>query len=149
METIQAIFSQLGANSSVINQFVIVAIFFFVAKVVFFNKLQFIIENREEKTTGLEHSADELFEKANKLGEKYKQRIEGAHSKAQAMMSEKKSEILSVQKEKIKKTEDEVNAYVEASKNQIAADIISKKNEIFSETSELAKMLINKLGGKH
>lgn len=149
METIQAIFSQLGANASVINQFVIVAAFFFIAKVVFFNKLQFIIENRVEKTTGLESSADEMFEKANKLGEKYKQRVEAAHGKAQALTNEKRTEILAIQREKIKKTEEEVNAYVESSKNQIITDIKSKKNEIFAETSELAKMLINKLGGKH
>jgi F0F1-type ATP synthase membrane subunit b/b' len=149
METIQAIFSQLGANSSVVNQIVIVFVFYFICKYVFFNKLQFMIENREEKTTKLESSADETFEKANKLGEKYKSKIEAAHSKAQSFLTEKKSQTQSEMKAKLKNAEEEVNTYVENSKDKIKEDIKNKRNEILAESNQLANLLINKLTGKH
>ena len=149
METIQAIFSQLGANGSVVNQIIIVFVFYFLAKYVFFNKLQFVIENREEKTTKLENHADEMFEQANKLGEKYKAKIEAAHAKAQAYLSEKKSHAKAEMNAKLKLSEDEVNAYVESSKQKIKEDIQNKRTEVMSESNQLANLLINKLTGKH
>lgn len=149
METIQAIFSQLGANGSVINQLVIVFVLFLISKYIFFNKLQFVIENREEKTTKLEMNADETFEKANKLAEKYKQKVEAAHLKAQQILNEKKSEIQARERETLKKTENDVAAYVETSKAQVKKDIDSKRNEILSESNHLAGMLVDKLTGKH
>lgn len=149
METIQAIFSQLGANGSVINQLVIVFVLFLVSKYIFFNKLQFVIENREEKTTKLELNADETFEKANKLAEKYKNKIEAAHLKAQQVLNEKKSEIQARERDLLKKTENDVAAYVETSKSQIKKDIDSKRSEILAESNHLAGMLVDKLTGKH
>lgn len=149
METIQAIFSQLGANGSVINQLVIVFALFLISKYIFFNKLQFVIENREEKTTKLEMNADETFEKANKLAEKYKQKVEAAHLKAQQLVNEKKSEIAAKERETLKKTETEVTSYIETSKAQIKKDIDSKRNEILAESNHLAGMLVDKLTGKH
>lgn len=149
METIQAIFSQLGANGSVVNQLVIVFALFLISKFIFFNKLQFVIENREEKTTKLEMNADETFEKANKLAEKYKQKVEAAHLKAQQLLNEKKSEIAAKERETLKKTEIEVTSYIETSKAQIKKDIDSKRNEILAESNHLAGMLVDKLTGKH
>lgn len=149
METIQAIFSQLGANGSVVNQLVIVFGLFLISKFIFFNKLQFVIENREEKTTKLEMNADETFEKANKLAEKYKQKVEGAHLKAQQLFNEKRSEIHSRERDTLKKTETEVNSYIETSKLQVKKDIDSKRNEILAESNHLAGMLVDKLTGKH
>ncbi|MFZ4712898.1 MAG: hypothetical protein ACOYL6_04255 [Bacteriovoracaceae bacterium] len=149
METIQAIFAQLGANGSILNQIIIVFVFYFICKYVFFNKLQFMIENREEKTTKLENSADEMFEKANKLGEKYKAKLESAHSRAQIYLTEKKTQTQSELRAKLKHSEDEVNTYVENSKVKIKEDIQNKRNEILNESNELANLLINKLTGKH
>lgn len=148
MDQVSAIFSQLGANDTVIIQFVIVILMFILCKFIFLNKLQFIIENREEKTTKLEASADDLFEKASKLSDKYKQRIDEAHLKAQKIILDKKAEVLEIERQKMKKAEEEVNNYVESSKSKITNEIATKKAEILSEAGHLSDLLINKLSGK-
>ena len=148
MEVIQSIFTQLGANGTIVNQFVIVVLLFIFAKFIFLNKLQFVIVNREEKTTKLESSADETFEKANKLSEKYKLKIETTHLHAQHLLNQRKSEVQAREREVLKKIEFDISTYVNNNKAQVKKDIDAKRNEIMSESNHLAAMLVDKLTGK-
>ena len=61
METFTAIFTQLGVDSSLVPQFVIITVVFIVAQFLFLGKLQSVLETREEKTVKLESSAEETI----------------------------------------------------------------------------------------
>ena len=63
METVQAIFTQLGINASLLPQFIVVVVMFILAEFIFLGRLQDVLETREEKTVKLENAADETFEK--------------------------------------------------------------------------------------
>lgn len=145
MDTVQAIFAQLGADGAVAIQFVIVIVFFILTKFIFFGKLQFVIENREEKTVKLESSADETFDKVNKLSEEYRSKIENAQVQAQQNINAKRNEIINENNMKFKKIENEMESYVESSRVEIKKEVSEKENEILSATDELANNLIQKL----
>ena len=79
MEALQQIVDQLGVDYTVFYQFATLCVLFLITKFLFFNALQFVIENREEKTTKLESSAEVVTEKANKLSNEYKDKIDEAY----------------------------------------------------------------------
>jgi F0F1-type ATP synthase membrane subunit b/b' len=145
MDTIQAIFAQLGADGSIAIQFAIVIAMFILTKFVFFEKLQFVIENREEKTVKLESSADETFEKVNELSEQYRSKIEAAQISAQSKVNDKRNEIINENNSKFKTIENEIEQYVENSRNEFKKEVQEKETEIFSQSDELANSLIQKL----
>lgn len=145
MGTLEAIFAQLGANGSILTQFTVVLIMFILTKLVLFNKLQFIIENREDKTIKLESSADDTFEKVNKLSQEYKDKIDGAHVLAQIKINDEKQKISNENDQKFKSTEAEIEKYVESSRVEIKTEIDAKELEILSKTDELASSLVEKL----
>jgi F0F1-type ATP synthase membrane subunit b/b' len=116
METIQAIFTQLGVNSSLLPQFIIVLVVFILAQILFLKKLQDVIENREEKTVKLESSADETIENVQKMQTEYKSKIDIAHREALKATTEKKQAIVSKYTDQYKQTEKEVNQFVEQSR---------------------------------
>ena len=62
MEMFVDIFKQLGANESLVHQFIIVVVMFFLTKFLFLNHLQRILETREDKTVNLEGDAEKQFE---------------------------------------------------------------------------------------
>ena len=71
MDMILAIFTKLGADSSIVHQFIVVIALFVLFKIVFLDKLLFVLDLRESKTTKLEHEANEKFATSEKLAEKY------------------------------------------------------------------------------
>ena len=79
METFTAIFTQLGVDSSLIPQLIIVAAIFVAAQFLFLGKLQEVLEVRDEKTVKLENSAEETLETVDKMKSEYNLKIEKAH----------------------------------------------------------------------
>ena len=90
METVQAIFTQLGVNSSLLPQFIIVFVVFVLAQFLFLGKLQEVLETREEKTVKLENSADETIENVSRMQTEYKVKIDEAHRESLKNSTEKK-----------------------------------------------------------
>ncbi|MFP5492942.1 MAG: hypothetical protein ACLGG0_15680, partial [Bacteriovoracia bacterium] len=113
METFTAIFTQLGVDSSLVPQFVIILIAFVIAQFLFLGKLQNVIETREEKTVKLENSADETIEKVQRMQAEYKAKIEEANRTAMKATTDKKQKITQQYSEQYKQTEKEVNAYID------------------------------------
>ena len=75
------IFVQLGADSSLIYQSVIVLAVLILAKIFFLNHLENLLVKREEATTGLESNADKQFEEIENLKKQYDSKISNAHKK--------------------------------------------------------------------
>ncbi len=145
MDTVKAIFAQLGVDSSLLPQFILVFLLFLIAKFLFLNHLQFVLENREEKTVKLEGHADEALEKVSRLSREYKARIDQANKDALKTLATKKAEIQNRHAEQLKKTEKEISQFVEESRQQAMAEIQASRARFLAETDSLANDLVKKI----
>lgn len=145
METVQAIFTQLGVNSSLLPQFITVVVIFILAQVLFLGKLQEVLETREKKTVKLEGAADETMEKVAAMQTEYKQKIEDANRVALKDATEKKQKITQKYTEQFKTTEKEVNQFVDQSRADFSKEVASNKDKYLSEADALAQSLVQKI----
>lgn len=145
METFTAIFTQLGVDSSLPYQFVILVVAFILANFIFLGKLQDVLEVREEKTVKLENSADETLEKVNTMQTEYKYKVDEAHRAALATSTEKKQQISQKYSQQFKETEKEVNQFVDQSRNSFSQEVAGNKDKFLAESEALAQALVNKI----
>lgn len=145
MDTVKQIFTQLGVDSSLLPQFILVLLLFIVAKFLFLNHLQFVLENREEKTVKLESSADEALERVNKLAQQYKSKIDQANKEAMKTLTTKKNDIQSRLNDQFKKTEREINQFVDESRQQFEKEIQANRARFIAEADGLANELVKKI----
>lgn len=145
METFTAIFTQLGVDSSLVPQFFIILSIFIVTQFLFLGKLQEVIENREEKTTKLENSADDVLEKVKKMQTEYNSKIDEANRKALISTTESKQKITKKYTEQYKSTEKEINAYVEQARHNFNNEIEMNKQAYLADADNLAQSLVQKI----
>lgn len=145
METFVAIFSQLGVDSSLKYQFVIILIVFIAANFIFLEKLQNVLQIREEKTVKLENSADDVVEKANTIQAEYKAKIDEASRVALKTTTDKKQNITQKYTEQYKQTEKELGHYVDQSRLDFSKDVASNKEKYLSESEALSQSLVQKI----
>ena len=75
MQMLLDIFGQLGADISLWHQLAVVVLMYFIAKFLFLDHLQRVLDVREEKTIALDSKADEQFAKIEKIQNDYKEKI--------------------------------------------------------------------------
>ncbi len=145
METVQAIFTQLGVDASLAPQFIIVCAVFILAQFLFLGRLQEVLETREEKTVKLESSADETIEKVSRMKAEYKAKMDEAQRKALKDSTEKKQKISQRFTDQYKQAEKEVSAHVDSSRNAFAKEISGNREKFMAEADSLAQSLVNKI----
>jgi F0F1-type ATP synthase membrane subunit b/b' len=147
MEAITSILDkiQAGTSDSILYQFVIFVVLFTLLKHLFFQKLLFVIQTRESKTTKLDEQAGEKFKEAEKLSQKFDQEIQKTSEEAHAKMSEMKNSSAKEIYERQKAKEAEHLAEYEEKKKKAIAEVEASKNEVLSTAGELSEALINKL----
>ena len=145
METFTAIFTQLGVDSSLVPQFLIILAAFIIAQFLFLGKLQSVIETREEKTVKLESNADETIEKVQKMQADYKSKIENANRNALKVSTEKKQKLVQKYTDQYKQTEKEVNAFVDQSRNDFKKEVEGNKSAYLAEADSLSQTLVQKI----
>lgn len=145
METVQAIFTQLGVDSSLLPQFIIVVVVFILAQFLFLGRLQEVLETREEKTVKLENSADETLEKVTSMQGDYKAKLDEANRGALKTATEQKHKIAEKYTEQYKQVEREVNQYVDQSRAEFSKEVNSNREKFLSEADGLAQSLVQKI----
>ncbi len=145
METFTAIFTQLGVDSSLVQQFVIVVVAFVIAQFLFLGRLQEVLETREEKTVKLESSADTTIESVNRMKIEYKTKIEEANRTSLKTATEKKQSITQKYTDQYKQTEREVGQYVDQSRNEFGKEVAGNREKYLSEADALAQSLVQKI----
>lgn len=145
METFTAIFTQLGVDSSLVPQFVIITVVFVLAQFLFLGKLQSVLETREEKTVKLESSADETIEKVQRMQTEYKAKIEDANRTSLKSATDKKQKITQKYSDQYKQTEKEVNTFVDNSRNEFTKEVAGNKDKYLAEAETLAQSLVQKI----
>lgn len=145
METFTAIFTQLGVDSSLPYQFVIITIVFIAANFIFLGKLQDVLETREEKTVKLENSADETIEKVSSMQSQYKLKIEEANRAALKTATDKKAVITQKYTDQYKQNEKELSSFVDNARNEFSKEIAQNKDKYLSEADSLSQSLVQKI----
>jgi hypothetical protein len=145
METFTAIFTQLGVDSSLVPQFIIILGAFVIAQFLFLGKLQSVLETREEKTIKLETTADETIEKVQKMQVDYRLKIDEVNRSTLKFATEKKNKIIQKYSEQYKITEKEVGSFVDESRNEFAKEVEMNKEKYLSEADALSKSLVQKI----
>jgi F-type H+-transporting ATPase subunit b len=145
METFLSVFSSLGVDSSIVTQFILIALTFLGAKYLFLDELKFTLENREEKTIKLENNADETLNKVSKMMMDYKSKMDQATKDTMKSVNDKKADIVKKWDESFKVTEKEVNQQIESSRFKYEQDISQNKEKYMQEAEDLSKDLINKI----
>jgi F0F1-type ATP synthase membrane subunit b/b' len=145
METVQAIFTQLGINASLLPQFIVVVVMFILAEFIFLGRLQDVLETREEKTVKLENAADETFEKVTKMSTDYKTKMDQASNEAMKISSEKKAKLSAQYSEQFKSAERDVTNFVEQSSTEFESQLTAQKGKLLSEVEGLSNSLVQKI----
>lgn len=139
------IFVQLGADSSLLYQSVIVLVVLILAKVLFLNHLEKVLLKREEKTSGLEGSAEKQFEEIEKLKAQYEQKISSAHKNVKNFLDDEKTKITKELESKYKEKEKSVNVEVDKKRDEAHKEAESQKSQILANADELSELLVNKV----
>jgi F0F1-type ATP synthase membrane subunit b/b' len=145
METFVAVFSQLGVDSSLKYQFIILVVVFIASQFLFLEKLQNVLEIREEKTIKLENSADDVLEKATSMQNEYKTKIDEAHRTTLKTSSEKKQKITQKYTEQYKQSEKELGQQVDQSRLEFGKDVEANKEKYLAESESLSASLVQKI----
>ena len=136
---------QAGTSDSILYQFAIFVILFTLLKHLFFQKLLFVIQTRESKTTKLDEQAGEKFKEAEKLSAKFDEEIQKTSEEAHAKMSELKNNSAKEISTKQKAKEAEVLADYEKRKKEAIAEVEAIKAQVLSTAGELSDNLVSKL----
>lgn len=145
MDMVIGILKQLGADSTLWQQFLVVFLMYILAKFTFLDHLQNVIENREEKTIKLEGNAEKQFEEVNKLSSEYKEKISAANKEAKTKVEQHKKEITKELELKYRAEEKSINDYIESSRKDVEVELSEKKDQIFSDAESLSNTLVQKI----
>ena len=145
MDTVTAIFTQLGVDSTLLPQFIIVVMVFILAQFLFLGKLQNVLETREEKTVKLENSADETIEKVSMMKSEYKLKIDEANRSTLKNATDKKQKISHKLTEQYRQTEKEVGQFIDQSRNEFTKEVAGNKDKYLAEAEALSQSLVQKI----
>lgn len=145
METFTTIFTQLGADSSIVWQFLIIAIVFIISNGLFLGKLQEVLEIRNEKTTKLDDFADETLSKVKTMQEDYASKLQHASKEALSNSVEQKREISQKYFDEFKVAEKEMEKHLEEKRRQMMISANEAREIYLKQADKLSNQLVDKI----
>jgi F0F1-type ATP synthase membrane subunit b/b' len=145
MDMLIGIFKQLGANETIVYQIAIIIVMFVIAKFLFVNHLQSILETREDKTVKLEGNTEKQFAEITKIQNDYRDKIKTANKSVKSKIESAKAEIAKNEEAKYKLQETEINKYISTSRKEVEAEISGKKDKVLADADSLSTSLIQKI----
>lgn len=147
MGQLAAIFNQLGADASFLHQFGLFLAVFVVLRTVFLNKLQFVLEIRENKTTKLERSAERKFQEASVLADEYHGKVRRVRSALLAEAEEERARAVAEQKRRLAEAESEVERRVREEGERLRGEAGALREGLLAQAGGFADGLARKLAG--
>ena len=145
MDQILQIFAQLGVDQSIFFQFAIFIFIFFALKVLFLDKLLFVLETREQKTSKLEAAAKAKFERADKLAQEHRAKIASFHQEAQKNFNDNKQKMEREKSLKIKQAEKESAKEFAEAKTKLIGEVAAQRKKVMNSGKDLSQTLVDKL----
>jgi F0F1-type ATP synthase membrane subunit b/b' len=141
----EAILANLDIDSSFFYQFAVFTFIFIILSKVVFEKLQDVVELRENNTVGLDEGADKKFDQVQELEEKYRTMMDEAYGETQTMVNSEREKIIKREKELLKKEQEVLNKAYEEKRNKVLEEVDGYKTNIMATSEELTNDLVNKL----
>ncbi len=146
MKIIEGLFERLQIDLTIVaTQFLIICILYFILDFLFFKKLLFVLQHRENKTTKLEEEANKKLDEAAILANEYNGKIEKINSEVYKDTQSKKHLIEEKEKENLKKAELQINSEIEKQRKQIENEISEKRKNVFQNQKQLSETFVEKL----
>jgi F0F1-type ATP synthase membrane subunit b/b' len=139
------ILKQLGTDQSIFYQFVVIIVVYAIAKFVFINHLQALLDTRDDKTLKLEGSTEKQFEEIEKIQTAYKEKIRVANKDLKGKLEAGKADIAKKYESEYRSSADEISNFIENSKKEIEADIKGKREKVLADAESLANNLVQKI----
>ncbi len=145
MQMLLDIFGQLGADISLWHQLAVVVLMYFIAKFLFLDHLQRVLDVREEKTIALDSKADEQFAKIEKIQNDYKEKITSVNKRLKQKLEESRALVVKTEEAKYRSEEKTINDYIDKSRLELEKEIENKKEEVMKEAEQLSTDLVQKI----
>lgn len=145
MDMVLNIFKQLGADETLWIQFGIVVVMLVLSKILFLTHLQNVIEQREQRTIGLEGDADKQLDAVKNLSEEYKAKINSANKDVRKKVDSEKNKITKELESNYKAEEKTVNDYVDEARKNAESKVLEQKEKVLSEADELSLSLVQRI----
>ena len=139
------IFNQLGVDITIAHQFVLFVVLFVLLKLVLFDKLQFVISLREDKTVNLDGLADKKLGQAERLATQYEEKLEATNAQAMKHISEVKAREIKTQARTLAKHEEELEKSSGAEREKLMQGINEKHKEVLKSVDRLSNDLVKKI----
>jgi F-type H+-transporting ATPase subunit b len=139
------VLTSLSVDSSFFYQFFISAIFFIVAKFLFFEKLKSILLMREEKTSKLDGNADRIMQNAAQKAEKFRAELDATYVKAKQLVQDKNAQKLKEAAEMIQRAETLAEDQLKKNSLALAKELDSLQKSIDLEVDSLSAQLVNRI----
>lgn len=145
MEAIIQIFGRLGVDGTVFIQFALFCVLYLICAPFFMKKLQFVLEQRESKTTQLRVDAEKKLEEVKELTTTYDEKVNQVRVEVQTDYTQRKTEVIAESKKTVKELEVKLNKEFEAERSEFITEVEGKKAELFKEVESLSNQLVEQL----
>ena len=127
LEIFQNIFTRLNIDKTVFIQFGIVVGFYLILKGFFFDKLLFVISEREKKTVKMKDEAIRKISEAELLETQYNQKMSEIQIKNFSEFQKRKFEVIAQEKDALSKFEESIMEKSELIRKELIEKITSIK----------------------
>jgi F0F1-type ATP synthase membrane subunit b/b' len=145
MDMVIGILKQLGADQTIVHQFIIVILMYTIAKFTFLDHLLKVITNREEKTVKLEGNVDKQFNTINEMANEYKSKLSHANKSSREKIEENKKEITKNFENKFRSEEKLISEFVDNTRSELEKELVVKKDVLLNEAEQLSNDLVQKI----
>lgn len=145
MGVLGEIIVKLGWDPSFWWQLGILLALFILLKYLLFDKLLWVLDHREERTSKLVDEANELLHEATKIEGEYKTKLDIARHNAKNFFRMKREQWIEHERKEVHAAEQEINAEYEKKRVHLEGEFKVKRDEILAKTGELSDELVGKL----
>ena len=131
----------LGATPTII----ILVIFYFIFKAIFFKPLLAVMAERDARTVGAQKEADAAQAAAAEKVKQYQDALKEARARVYAGQEVERKALLDERAGLLKEARAKSAAEVEAAKKRIAADLAAARRDIESSATQLASEIVQRV----
>lgn len=145
MDMIVDIIKQLGADGSLLHQFIVVVVVFYLTKFLFLDHLQAILDHREDKTVNLEGNAEKQFDEIEKIQKEYNTKLQSASKQLKEKTDQAKFTITKREEGRYRAKEEEVSSFIDDARKKLEVELAEKREKVLGEAEVLASNLVEKV----
>lgn len=138
------IFGKLGIDGTIFFQFGIFLVLAVALNILLFKPLQNVLQDRDDKTTGLKGKADKILEEANQLKEETELKLTEARQSHYLDLKNKKTKLENDLNQKFSQSEVEAEINFNESLKELKEELSLLDDKLAKNTDELSGLLTSK-----